>query len=152
MLDWLTQQVWWLTGLSALLLVVGLLVAALFVVRMPADYFVQRVPAPTADGRRAAVRWLRRVTKNIFGIVLLVAGVLMSLPLVPGPGLLLILIGVSLTDFPGKRALELRIVRNPLVFRPVNGLRTTCGRRPLQLPPGKRKRGTETASADPVAK
>ena len=152
MLDWLTQHVWWLTGFSALLFVVGLPVAALVVVRMPADYFVVRQKSAAADGRRTTLRVLRRLMKNMLGMLLLVAGVLMSLPLVPGPGLLLILIGVSLTDFPGKRALELRIVRNPLVLRPVNGLRTTCGRQPLQLPPDRRTRGTETESANPVAK
>ena len=132
MLDWLKQNVWWLAGFSSLLFVVVLLVAVLFIVRMPADYFV-RVRAPIADGRRSTVHWLRRVIKNIVGMILLLVGVLMSLPLVPGPGLLLILIGVSLMDFPGKRALEFQIVRNPLVLPLVNGLRTICRQRPLDL-------------------
>ena len=143
MLDWLTQHVWFLTGFSVLLFVLGVIVAALFAVTMPADYFVRPTPDRTADGWRATIHVLRRVMKNILGAVLIVAGILMSLPLVPGPGLLLILTGVSLSDFPGKRALELWIARKRLVLYPVNRLRTKCGRPPLQFPPAKRSGGTQ---------
>ena len=54
----------------------------------------------------------------------------MSLPLVPGPGLVFILLGLSLLDFPGKRALQRRVVTRPFVLRVLNKTRTRFG------PPG----------------
>jgi hypothetical protein len=52
----------------------------------------------------------------------------------PGQGVLTILVGVTLLDFPGKRALELWIVRQPAVLRVTNWMRAKAHREPLQLP------------------
>ena len=128
----LKRNLWWLSGLSVPLFVAGILAVGIFIVRMPADYFC-RSAAPVA-GAHPFVRGARRAIKNLLGVVLAVAGVVMSLPLVPGPGLLMILIGVSLTDFPGKRAIEIWLVRKPLILWPVNRLRGKFGRAPLELP------------------
>jgi hypothetical protein len=57
----------------------------------------------------------------------------MSLPGVPGQGVLTILLGVMLLDFPGKRNLETRLVRQPRVFRSINALRARFDKPPLIL-------------------
>jgi hypothetical protein len=146
MLDVIREHIWWVTGISALLMVVGLVVVSIFLVRMPADYFVRPKPAPShSPSQQAGFHVLRRIGKNALGVLLLAAGVLMSLPLVPGPGLLLILVGVSLTDFPGKRRFELWIIRRRLVLKPANWLRGKYGRPPLELPPAKSKGREGTA-------
>ncbi len=132
MLVWLKQNRWWLSGLSLVFFVVGILAVAVFIIRMPADHFGQ---APrVAGGGHPLAQWIRRAVKNVAGIVLVMTGLLMSLPLVPGPGLLAVLIGVSLTEFPGKRAIEIWIIRKRPVLRPINWLRAKCNRPPLQLP------------------
>jgi hypothetical protein len=129
---WLTQHIWQITAFSALLIAVALAAASVLLVRMPADYFIR--PPVISHSGPATIRALRRGAKNVLATIVAIVGVLMSLPLVPGPGLLLLLIALSLADFPGKRRLELRIVANPLVLRPVNKIRTFSGRRPLLLP------------------
>ena len=133
MRDWLTHHVWQLTGLSVLFVVAGLAIATILIVRMPADYFVRE---PTADARASGA--VGRLLRNSLAIALALVGVVLSLPLVPGPGLLLVLIALSLADFPGKRRLELRIIRNPVVLHPANSLRALCGHGPLQLPANNR--------------
>jgi hypothetical protein len=55
----------------------------------------------------------------------------MALPLVPGPGLVFILLGLSLLDFPGKRSLERRLLSVPRVQRFLNEVRERFGRPPL---------------------
>jgi len=50
-------------------------------------------------------------------------GILMSLPGVPGQGLLTILLGIMLLDFPGKRGLEYKLVSKPRVRDAINKLR-----------------------------
>jgi hypothetical protein len=77
------------------------------------------------------------VGKNLLGFVLVVAGVLMSLPGVPGQGVLTILMGVMLIDFPGKHRAERWLVTRRPVLAAVNRMRARVGREPLvtDLPP-----------------
>jgi hypothetical protein len=65
--------------------------------------------------------------------VLVGFGIVMSLPGVPGQGVLTILLGVMLLDFPGKRELEAKLVSRPQVYRAVNRLRARYGKPPFLL-------------------
>jgi hypothetical protein len=101
------------------------------VVWLPADHF-SRPPAADAVWRRHwLLRWTGMVVKNALGLVLLPLGIFMALPLVPGPGLVFILIGLSLLDFPGKRSLERRLLGVPAVLRFLNEARRRFHRPPL---------------------
>jgi hypothetical protein len=73
------------------------------------------------------------ILKNILGVVLVACGVLMALPGVPGPGLLTVLLGIMLLDFPGKRALELKLVRRPQVHSAIDRVRKRFDKPPLLL-------------------
>jgi hypothetical protein len=101
------------------------------VVLLPADHF-SRLPDPTAGWRRhPLLRWTGLLLKNLIGLVLLPLGIFMALPLVPGPGLVFILVGLSLLDFPGKRSLERRLLRLPAVHHFIDRVRRRFGRPPL---------------------
>jgi hypothetical protein len=66
--------------------------------------------------------------------VLLVAlGLVLSIPGIPGQGFLTILIGLTLVDFPGKRKLEIRIMRNHTVRAGANAIRRRFGKAPFEL-------------------
>jgi len=99
---------------------------------LPSDYFVREHVAPT---RHALVRLVARVAKNLMGWIMLPLGIVMALPLVPGPGLVFILIGVSLVDFPGKRRWEERLLGYPPVLHAVNRMRQRFGRASVQVHP-----------------
>jgi len=64
---------------------------------------------------------------------LILLGLFLSLPGVPGQGILTILIGVMLLNFPGKRRLERWLVSRPRVLPVINGLRARFGKPPLLL-------------------
>ena len=136
--DWLKEwELTWGTGLWALLLAlltfaVSSVAAGWVLVRLPADYFRGPPPPPRAD-RHLAVRWAARVGKNLLGLLLVAAGLLLSLPAVPGPGLLFLLIGLLLLDFPGKRRLERWLIGLPGVLAAVNRLRRRFGKAPLEV-------------------
>ena len=70
--------------------------------------------------------------KNLLGLFLLGAGIVMLLT--PGQGLLTILFSLFVLNFPGKRRLELALIRRPALYRAVNALRRLRGKPPLQLP------------------
>ena len=79
--------------------------------------------------------------KNLAGAVLVLAGLAMLV--LPGQGLLTIVVGLLFLDFPGKRSLELRLVRHPPVLRTINWLRATAHRPPLQMPDEKPRMGND---------
>jgi hypothetical protein len=134
MIEWLNGNGWWLIAASVLMLVCGMGIMFALAIMMPADHFMQPHLRPNRASRHAVSRILVRVMKNVVGVVLLVAGMIMAVPMVPGPGVLFIVLGLSLTDIPGKRALGRYIVRRPLVLRPINALRVRWNRPPLRLP------------------
>ena len=72
------------------------------------------------------------VLKNGLAWVLLAFGLVLSVPGVPGQGLLTIMVGLLLADFPGKRGLERRLVRVHAVHSVANKIRARFGKPPLQ--------------------
>ena len=119
----------WMFALSLASLVVAALLLPVFVVRLPADYFcVSRIEAAA---HRGVVQWLGRAGKNVLGLVFVLAGLAMLV--LPGQGLLTLLIGLLLLDFPGKRSIERRLVRRPRILAFLNRIRERRGREPLRL-------------------
>ena len=102
-------------------------------VRLPVTYFQHSHPREFWTDRRRTTRWAGLVGKNILGLIFVALGIIMSVPGVPGQGILTILLGVMLLDFPGKRRLEYKLVSRPKVFRTINQLRERFGRPPLLL-------------------
>ncbi|MEP7074936.1 MAG: hypothetical protein ABI878_03930 [Acidobacteriota bacterium] len=120
-------------GLFLTSLVISVGATALVLVKVPPDYFSLTRKREFLPGRPWHLRWGAIVAKNILGLVLVVIGILLSLPGIPGQGILTILLGLILLDIPGKRPLETRIIRRPAILRVVNKLRSRYGRPPLQL-------------------
>ncbi|MDT5156962.1 MAG: hypothetical protein QOC61_2337 [Acidobacteriota bacterium] len=143
MFEWLTRTIhgwgltWWevLFGVlfSAVTFVASIAVVTFVLVRLPANYFHSSHAREFLVERHPALRMLGIFAKNLLGLVLIFFGVIMSLPGVPGQGVLTILLGIMLLDFPGKRSLEARIVSRPRVSRAINALRARFDKPPLML-------------------
>ena len=104
------------------------------VVWIPADHFKSGRPEPASWWRsQPLLRGSGMLLKNAVGAVFVVLGFVMALPLVPGPGLVFMLLGLSLLDFPGKRNAERRLLAVPSVIRFLNEVRARFGRPPLVL-------------------
>jgi hypothetical protein len=103
------------------------------VIRLPRDYFTaERQIAAAAWHRHPLLRPFTFVVKNLTGIVLLLAGVVMLVT--PGQGVLTIAVGLTLVDFPGKRRCERWLATRPPVWRAINWLRERAGHEALQNP------------------
>jgi hypothetical protein len=123
---------WWGVGISAAAAVISLAAATAVVVGWPADRF--KGEGPTQVARRSiVVHVLAVIGKNLAGGLLVVLGLVMALPGVPGQGLLTMLIGLTLLSFPGKRRLERRFVQRPAILHGINRLRARFHRPPLEL-------------------
>lgn len=99
------------------------------VVRMPKDYFNT---ASRPLHYRSPLAWLAWLLRNLLALVLLTAGILMLV--LPGQGILTILIAIMISTFPGKYRLERALVRRPRILRAVNWIRRRHGRPDLNDP------------------
>ena len=133
--EWVTANAGWIAGFSLAYFLLSLVAVRFLIVRLPAEYFLHRRPVPS-ERRHPAAALALTALRNLLGALVILVGLVMSLPGVPGQGFLTLLIGLTLTDFPGKRALELWILRRPLILRGINGMRERAGRPPLAIPDG----------------
>jgi hypothetical protein len=118
----------WLGIISAITFVLSLLLLPWFIARIPADYFTRQ---------RAPHRWHvllqpRAILRNLLALPVLLAGIAMLV--LPGQGLLTIMIALGMMIFPGKFELEKWIVTRKGVLKAVNWIRKQSQHPPLQAP------------------
>lgn len=127
----------WL-GVASIVTFLGALIAVpVLVTRIGADYFMPEAEAADGDrlkDRHPVLRWSGLILKNLLGGLLVLTGLVLSIPLVVGQGFLTIFIGLMIMDFPGKRKLELRLIRLRPLRRAIDWIRHRYGREPLRLP------------------
>jgi hypothetical protein len=111
----------------------NLAIVSFILVKLPADHFSKNRKTKFWDGPRPWLRAAGIIGKNIGGILLVALGILLSLPGVPGQGLLTILLGIMLTDFPGKDRLEQKLLSRPSIVNAIDRLRGRFGKPPLVL-------------------
>ena len=140
MLGWLRGHesvLWWLGALSIVTFLGTLLVLPIAVTWIPADYFVRdQRQGRHHDGPSTMLHLLRLVGKNLLGIVFVLTGV--ALLVLPGQGILTMLLGLMLMNFPGKYALERRLMQQPAVLGAINWLRAKA-----HQPIDRSKKGTK---------
>jgi hypothetical protein len=122
-------------GLVAAIALLTTAAGMLVIVQLPAEHFVSKPPPDSWWRRHRIVRWLALGVKNALGLVVLPLGIFMMLPLVPGPGLVFVVLGLSLLDFPGKRKLERRLLGRPSIMRFLNDMRANFGKPPFVIGP-----------------
>lgn len=108
-------------------------VISFILVKLPPDYFQESHPRAFLADRRPALRWAGLIGKNALGAILVLLGIVMSVPGIPGQGILTILLGIMLLDFPGKRRVEQKILSQPKVLEKINHLRHKFSKPPLLL-------------------
>jgi len=118
-------------GLFLLSLALSFGAIAIVMIKIPDNYFSSHYVQDFMPGSPWIVRWGAVVAKNVFGIFLVALGIILSLPGVPGQGILTILLGLIMLDIPGKRPLEAWIIKRPAVFSAVNNFRARYNKPPL---------------------
>jgi hypothetical protein len=112
-------------------LVISFAVVLTIFIRLPPDYFCAPRARTVRETSRAIFFRIFVALKNLVGLVLILLGLILSVPGLPGQGLLTVLAGVLLVDFPGKRSLLYKLVSRPLLLQSINRLRMKFSRPPL---------------------
>lgn len=126
-----------LTVASIIGFIASLVAIPWILIRLPSDYFDVRIPRYWMKEHHPILRIIGLIVKNLVGFVFLIAGFLMLF--LPGQGLLTMLIGISLLDFPNKRKLEAKIIGKPALLNIINAMRHKFNKPPLTLSPHSEK-------------
>lgn len=123
----------WVAAGSIAMFAVSLASIPLIVSRIPTDYFHHH-RRHRLDGnlRHPLVQLLLVILKNLLGLTLLLVGLIMLFT--PGQGLLSILFGLMIMNYPGKYRLECWLVGRPMVLSAINSMREKRGKPPLLAP------------------
>lgn len=116
-------------GLFVLSVAVSLVMVGIVMVKVPANYFSSHYQQDFLPNSSWLTRWGAVIAKNIVGLLLVIAGIIMLIG--PGQGILTILIGLMLMDIPGKRPLEARLIKRPAILAAVNSFRAKYDKPPL---------------------
>lgn len=118
-------------GLFLMSIVVSVVIVVVMVVKIPSNYFSSHYQQDFLPGSSWLTKWSATILKNLAGLILVAAGIVMLIG--PGQGILTILVGLILMDIPGKRPIEARIIQRPTVLAAVNKLRAKYDKPPLEL-------------------
>ena len=121
-------------GLLSIVTFIGSIVAVPWLIaRLNRDFFIRhRQRVEERRRHHPALVVFFSVIRNLAGLLLLAAGIAMLV--LPGQGVLTMLIGLSLMDFPGKHWLLERAVANRKVQHALNWLRRKEGKEEFIFP------------------
>ena len=97
---------------------------------IPSDYFIKK-DVSKFKINNPLLWYLVLLIKNILGYSLIIGGIMMLV--LPGQGLFTIIIGLMLSNYPGKYYIEKRFVEIPAVFKSINWLRAKSNKPPIIL-------------------
>jgi hypothetical protein len=131
--QWFSKETLTLVSIgSGICLLVGVIAVPWIVVKLPKDAFSNLKRPGWLDHQPGPVRLPLRLLKNLLALALLTAGIAMLV--LPGQGILAILLGVMLGDFPGKVRLQQWILGRPKVMNSLNWLRRKFRKPPFEKP------------------
>jgi|TARA_B110000977_G_scaffold200688_1_gene292143 hypothetical protein len=118
----------WLGSLSLFIFIFSLVGIRQLVALIPSDYFLRKKYSKLRSSN--LFLWLLiSIFKNIIGYSLIIGGIIMLI--LPGQGLFTIIIGLMLSNYPGKYALEKKLISTPSILKSINWLRKKSNKPPL---------------------
>jgi len=98
----------------------------ILLINIPINYFANKRNEGIIRGIKFPFNILLLVIKNIIGFLLIIVGIILLFA--PGQGILTVFSGLILMNFPGKRRLELYVVRKHSVINVINWIRGKAGK------------------------
>lgn len=127
--DWMG----WIAGVSAIIFIATLILIPIIVASIPPDYFSEPRRHPACLTQRYPILCiLLLIIRNLIGLTFALMGIIMLVT--PGQGVLTILVGLTLMNYPGKYRAERWLITQHSVWRFTNLLRHKAGKQPLVRP------------------
>ena len=123
-----------LGSLSIFILIISVFMMVLIISFLPEDYFKsenRNLISSVQNSRYPLLKLLVLITKNFFGVLLLLSGILMLV--LPGQGILTIITGLVFMDYPGKYKFERKLLKQKGVINSINWIRSRLSKPPLKV-------------------
>lgn len=123
-----------LGSLSIFILIISVFMMVLIISFLPQDYFKsenRNLISSVQNSRYPLLKLLVLITKNFFGVLLLLSGILMLV--LPGQGILTIITGLVFMDYPGKYKFERKLLRQKGVINSINWIRSRLSKPSLKV-------------------
>jgi hypothetical protein len=123
-----------LGSLSIFILIISVFMMVLIISFLPEDYFKsenRNLISSVQNSHYPLLKLLVLITKNFFGVLLLLSGILMLV--LPGQGILTIITGLVFMDYPGKYKFERKLLRQKGVINSINWIRSLLNKPSLKV-------------------
>jgi hypothetical protein len=122
--------IFWLGSISLFVFVFSLLSIKWLVALIPEDYFINKRGSKIKTNN--LIGWyIILILKNLVGYSLILGGIVMLV--LPGQGLFTIIIGLMLSNYPGKYLIEKKFIAIPAILKSINWLRKKSNKPPLKV-------------------
>tara|TARA_B100000424_G_C22833284_1_gene445018 strand:+ start:293 stop:724 length:432 start_codon:yes stop_codon:yes gene_type:complete len=121
-------------SLSIFILIISVFMMVIIISFLPEDYFKsenRNLISSVQNSRYPLLKLLVLITKNFFGVLLLLSGILMLV--LPGQGILTIITGLVFIDYPGKYKFERKLLRQKGVINSINWIRSRLSKPSLKV-------------------
>ena len=122
----------WLALLSLFTFILSLFLLPYIVRRIPSDYFLTLSKEQPRVKDYDIKSLFIILSRNIFGILLFVSGVIMLF--LPGQGLITIFVSLLLLDFPGKKKFIAYLTGIRSIQKTINWIRKKAQKKPIKWP------------------
>jgi len=122
--------IFWLGSISAVIFIFSLLSIKWLVALIPSDYFMKKEDSKFKI--KYPFLWvISLLIKNVLGYSLIIGGIFMLV--LPGQGIFTIMVGLMLSNYPGKYEIERRFIAIPRVLKGINWLREKSNQPPINI-------------------
>jgi len=119
----------WLGIISSICFLASLAIIPWIICKLEADHFLHLY----GHNNRHPLGFVHlRLLRYLLGVILLIAGLLMLF--LPGQGLLTMILGLSLLDFPGKQKAVDKLLQIPSIQKALNWIRAKGGKNNFHYP------------------
>ena len=122
--------IFWFGSISLFVFIFSLISIKWLVALIPEDYFINKKDSKIKNN--SLVAWyFFLILRNLVGYSLILGGIVMLV--LPGQGLFTIIIGLILSNYPGKYYIEKKFIAIPSILKSINWLRKKSNKPPIKI-------------------
>ena len=122
--------IFWFGSISLFVFLFSLLSIKWLVSLIPEDYFINKKDSKIKTNN-ILIWYTVLIFKNLIGYSLILGGIMMLV--LPGQGLFTIIIGLMMSNYPGKYSIEKKFIAIPTILKSINWLRRKSNKPPIRI-------------------
>lgn len=120
----------WFGSISLFVFLFSLLSIKWLVSLIREDYFINKKDSKIKTSN-IFIWYIVLIFKNLIGYSLILGGIMMLV--LPGQGLFTIIIGLMMSNYPGKYSIEKKFIAIPTILKSINWLRRKSNKPPIRI-------------------